>query len=786
MEKNLITLEYDKVLERLSICASSSVIREMCLEVRPCDNLLSARVEMDKTAKAYYLSEKFGAPSFSEIYDIEETLKRAEIGSVLNLRELLDIGAVIRNIRMVHSWKKNIDVDFGILTKYFEALTPFTGLENRIFESIENEETLSDNASVELFRIRRKIIAANEGIRTKLEKMVKSSWAGKYLQDSIITTREGRFVIPVKSEYRTEVDGLVHDTSSSGQTLFIEPAAVVEANNEIKILKSQERAEIERIIKELSDMCSEKVKEIEHSYYNLKRIALYFTKAFYGAKIKACVPEISEKQELNFKKARHPLIDPKKVVAIDISLGEEFDSLIITGPNTGGKTVSIKTLGLLSLMAASGMMIPCEEGSKVCVFDAIYPDIGDEQSIEQSLSTFSSHMKNVSEILKKASDRSLVLLDELGAGTDPIEGAALAEAIVEKLRNKGALVAVTTHYAELKAYALKTNGVINASCEFDVKSLSPTYRLNIGSLGKSNAFLISLRLGIEEEVINSAKERMDTSDRRFEDVLGELEGKRSELQRMRESLENEKKEVSKIKAKLSGDLDEFNKRAEEESRKITEKAKIKAERITAEASALLDELETIRKNKNKENINEITLMARKTIRDKTASIDELTREEEKKTSAYILPRPLKVGDEIVIASINKEARVTALPDKNNRVAVEFGAIKTKVPLDDIRLSSGKKQQTTIRVERKSELVRNPDMKLDIRGRNVEEALPLLDRFIDDAVMGHAGILTIVHGKGTGVLRKAVATYLKKHKSVDSFRLGVYGEGEDGVTIVTLK
>ena len=385
MEKNLKTLEYDKVLENLSLCAASEVIKNMCLGVRPVGDYNRAKVEMEKTAKAYFLSEKFGAPSFGELYDIDETIRRAEIGSVLNLRELINIGAVLRNMRTVHLWKKNIDADFGILSEYFEAVTPFAALENRIIESVENEDTLFDNASPELFRIRRKIIAANEGIRTRLEKMVKSPATQKYLQDSLITTRDGRFVVPVKSEYRGEVDGLVHDTSASGQTLFIEPASVVEANNEIRILKSAERTEIERIIKELSEMCMEKSREIAHSYYNLKRIALYFTKAYYGAKLKATVPVISEKQELNFKKARHPLIDPKKVVPVDISLGEEFDSLIITGPNTGGKTVSIKTIGLLSLMAQSGLMIPCEDGSKVCIFDHIYPDIGDEQSIENSL-----------------------------------------------------------------------------------------------------------------------------------------------------------------------------------------------------------------------------------------------------------------------------------------------------------------------------------------------------------------------------------------------------------------
>ncbi len=785
MEKNLFKLEYDKVIERLSLCASSNTVKEMCLSLRPFNDPDKVKAEMKKTETAFILSEKFGAPSFSDVFDIEETLKRAEIGSILNLRELLDIGFVLRNIKTVHSWKKNIDSDFGVLSKYFEALKPFNTLEIKIFDSIENEETVADGASPELLRIRRKIISANEGIRTRLEKMVKTSSFQKYLQDSIITTRDGRFVVPVKSEFRGEVAGLVHDTSASGQTLFIEPSMVVEANNEIKILKSAERAEIERIIKELSVMCCDNAKEIKYAYFNLKNVAFYFTKAFYGAKIKASVPIISDKQELLFKMARHPLIDPSLVVPVDISLGDSFDSLIITGPNTGGKTVSLKTIGLLSLMSSSGLMIPCEEGSVVCVFDEVYADIGDEQSIEQSLSTFSSHMKNVSEILTKAGERSLVLLDELGAGTDPIEGAALAESIVEKLRNNGSLVAVTTHYAELKAYALKTKGVMNASCEFDVKTLSPTYKLNIGSLGKSNAFLISLRLGISEEIIDFAKSRIDSGNRRFEDVLGELEEKRSDLNRMKNELMLEKAEVSKIKEKLSGDLDAFNKRVEEESKKITEKAKIKADRITAEAMVLLDELENIKKSMAKENINDLTIKARRNINAQTAKIDQLTKEETKKKSTYILPRPLVVGDYVLIDSIKKQARVTALPDSKGRVAVEFGAIKTKVDLDDIRLSDEKKQ-TSVKVQRKIDTVKNPDMKLDIRGKNVEEALPELDIFIDEAVMGHAGILTIVHGKGTGVLRKAVGNYLKHHKAVDSFRLGTYGEGEDGVTIVHLK
>lgn len=785
MDRSLITLEYDRVLEKLASESATSLIKELCLSVRPAATRTDAEILMKQTETAYSFCEKFSAPTFGDIIEVSEQITKAKKGAVLTLRELLAVATLLRGIRTVYEWKKNIDMSAGPLTDYFNAIFPLNSLENAITTSIENEDTVSDKASAELFRIRRQIISSGDLIREKLDKIIRSSENQKYLQDNIITSRDGRYVVPVKSEHRGDISGLVHDTSASGQTLFIEPTAVVELNNEIKILRGKEREEIERIIRALSASVADNVDTIERSFESIKIIAVAFTKAFYGQKIKGVIPEFSSDFSMELKNARHPLIDKDKVVPINLRLGNEFDTLVVTGPNTGGKTVSLKTAGLLSLMAKSGMMLPCEEGSKIAVFSEILPDIGDEQSIEQSLSTFSSHIKRISSILETVNSQSLVLIDELGAGTDPTEGAALAEAIIEAFREKGAKVMVTTHYAELKAYALKTEGVMNASCEFDIKNLTPTYKLTIGSLGKSNAFLISSRLGISEKIINKASGLLEGESRRFEDVLTELENKRQELSAREEEIQRIEFDTKRANEKIKQRTAEFEKNLEAERKRITENAKIRAERITAEAQNLLDELNEIKKNKNKENINDLVLKARGAVKQRVGEIDRLSEEEERKPAPKAFIGKISVGDRVLISGIGKEAIVTALPDKNGRVAVEFGAIKTKVSLSDLSPVRSASVSTT-RVIRKQDKRVNPDLKLDIRGKTAEEARIELDMFIDSAVMGKAGIVTVVHGKGTGVLRKMVSSYLKGHKNVASYRLGVFGEGEDGVTIVTLK
>ncbi|MBQ5321197.1 MAG: endonuclease MutS2 [Oscillospiraceae bacterium] len=784
MDKNLKILEYDKVLEKLSLEAATAVIKEMCLNLRPESSSFKAERLMRETETAYIFCEKFGAPSFGDVLDINEHLEKASVGAVLTLRELLEVAAVLRNIRTVSDFKRNIDMSAGPLSDYFNALFPLVSLENSIYTSIENEDTVSDKASLELYRIRRQIISSGDAVRAKLEGFIRSASTQKYLQENIITSRDGRFVLPVKSEHRGDISGLVHDTSASGQTLFIEPQAVVELNNEIKILRAKEREEIEKIIRALSASVNEYSETIRRSYESLKILGLIFTKALYGIRLKGIIPKFQEEYGFQFKKARHPLIEKERVVPIDIRLGEDFDTLIITGPNTGGKTVSIKTAGLLSLMAASGLMLPCEEGSSVSVFSAVLPDIGDEQSIEQSLSTFSGHMKRISEIMDRATVGSLVLIDELGAGTDPTEGAALAEAIIEAFREKGALVIVTTHYAELKVYALETKGVSAASSEFDIKTLKPTYKLSIGSLGKSNAFLISSSLGISDDIIKKASALIKGESRRFEDILSELENKRQELNHREEEIAKLEEEIKHSELKLRKKTEEFEKNIEREQKRITENAKMRAERITAEAEALLDEIREIKKNKNKENINDLAIKAKGAFKAHIGEIDKLTEDTEKKKAQPFIGK-IAIGDRVLITNIGKEAKVTALPDKNGRVAVEFGAIKTKVELSDLAPVKAAAKSSHQVVKAKDKRL-NPDLRLDIRGQTAEEARMELDIFIDNAVMARASVLTIVHGKGTGVLRKMVSSYLKGHKSVASYRLGVFGEGEDGVTIVTLK
>lgn len=793
--RHIKALELDKVLSQLSDLASIKDSKEMALELKPSGVLYDAQTLINQTNAAYVLLAKFGGPSFGAAKNVNSSLSRAAAGGVLTMKELLDIGEVLRVIRSLYEWRFSQPGADSCLDVFFSSLCPNKMLESNIFTSVLNEEEMADNASRELSDIRRKMRNQAQSIREKLEGMVRSSHYQKYLQDAIITQRNGRFVVPVKSEHRSEVPGLVHDTSGSGATVFIEPMAVVEANNEIRVLQGKEREEIERILAELSVAAGEYADTVKHNFASIVELNLIFAKAQLAYKMKASVPILNTEGIIDLKKARHPLLDPKKVVATDISLGDTFDTLVITGPNTGGKTVSIKTIGLLSLMACCGLLIPAADNSKICVFKKIFADIGDEQSIEQSLSTFSSHMVNIVDIIKNADSESLVLIDELGAGTDPVEGAALAIAILERLHFCGAKIAATTHYAELKAYALDTPRVENGSCEFDVTTLRPTYRLLIGVPGRSNAFAISERLGIDKELIDRANEFVSSENIRFENVVDSLEEARLALEKEKEETENvrreleEKRRLAELKLQEAETLrlKEYEK-AQGEAMKITEKAR-------REANALLMEIENLRKElKNTKDASDLARRAKQAMKKGLSEIDRTVNPVTTslyEDDDYVLPRPLQVGDTVFLTELGKEAQVLSLPDKREQAEVLSGSIRMRVNVSKLRLVEKKKEKPkTASLSRsgsmESRLTASAENRCDLRGMTVDEALLTLDSFLDSMLMANIGEFTVIHGKGTGALRTAVHKHLKGNRFVKLFRLGVYGEGENGVTIVTLK
>lgn len=796
MNKHYTALELPKILARLGEFTSCEDAKYEAEHLQPQSNIHIVNNLISQTADAHMLMAKFGAPSFGGLKNVNNSLSRANAGSTLNMRELLDIAEVLRVIRSLSEWK---DRNSGIVTSidtFFYTLAPNKFLEDKITNAIISEDEMSDNASPELYNIRRKIRAASSKIRDHLDKMTKSPHYQKYLRESIVTMRGGRYVVPVKVEHKGEISGLVHDTSSSGATVFIEPTGVVEANNEIKVLQSKERDEIERILYELSAEAGGFYEGIKASYECAVELNLIFAKAKLAYEMKAAVPIINDKGIINLKKARHPLIDPKKVVATDIRLGGDFDTLIITGPNTGGKTVSIKTLGLMSLMTMCGLMIPVADQSEISVFDNVLADIGDEQSIEQSLSTFSSHMVNIIDIIEKADENSLVLIDELGAGTDPIEGAALAIAILEKIGEKGAKIAATTHYAELKAYALETPGVENGSCEFDVSSLKPTYRLLIGTPGRSNAFAISLRLGMDDNIIERAKTLVSSESAHFEKVIESLESSRQQFEQEKAKAEELKQQAEKEKREAKQYKDSVEKLREKELEKAQSQAIRIVEQAKRSAAAFMAEIEKLRKES--ESVKDKSEMARKVkqlMKKGYAEFDDITNPivssglpDEK----YELPRPLKIGDEVLLCDIGKTATVTALKDKKGNYEVLAGIMKMRTSEKNLRLveKKSKPQAKSRSVPNKNEHIFAPgseaQTRCDLRGMNVEEGTVELDRYIDQCLRLGLGELTVIHGKGTGVLRKGIQEHLRKSPFVKSFRLGVYGEGESGVTIVTLK
>ena len=793
-DKHAKSIEFDKVLERLAEFTSCDDARYNALHLRPESNLDLARALLSQTADAHMLLARFGGPSFGGLKNVNNALSRANAGSVLNTRELLDIGGVLRVIRTLSQWRASNAGVQSVLDPLFNALSPNKFLETAIFNAIISEEEISDNASPTLADIRRKIRRQEAKVREQLEKFSRSQVHSKYLQENIITQRNGRYVVPVKSEHRNEVAGLVHDTSASGATVFIEPMAVVEANNEIRVLQTKEREEIERILAELSAAAGDFAQSIKDSYECALELNLIFAKAQYAYKIKAAPPILNDKGIVNLRAARHPLIDPKKVVPVDIMLGKDFDTLVITGPNTGGKTVSIKTLGLLSMMAMCGLMIPAGDRSEISVFDKILSDIGDEQSIEQSLSTFSAHMTTIIDIFNEADEKSLILIDELGAGTDPVEGAALAIAILESLHFKGAKIAATTHYAELKAYALETPRVENGCCEFDVATLRPTYRLLIGVPGKSNALAISEKLGLDMSVINRATELVSSENKAFENVVDKLEETRRRMEdeygrakQLSDKADKEKADAEKLKEEIAALREKELEKARSQALKVVDQAK-------REAYALMQELDKLKKEQQKtKDAAELARRAKSLVKKGIESIDSAADpiigiEDDDKD--YVLPRPLVAGDTVIIRDIAKTAKVLSPADKNGNVEVQAGSIKTRVKLSNLKLceNAPKKKETksTARLQGDSRLNMAASTRLDLRGMTVDDCLIELDRFIDMGLRTGLNEFTIVHGKGTGALRTAVTRYLKASPYVKSSRLGVYGEGEDGVTIVVLK
>lgn len=793
MNRHYIAVELDKVLAKLRTFASSEDAKELVDALAPESNLDLAMALVRQTTDAHMLMARFGGPSFSGLQNVNNSLSRANAGGVLTMRELLDVAEVLRCIRALSQWRgQNSGVE-TVLDALFSLLTPNKYLEEKITSAIINEDEMSDNASPELYDIRRKIRVASSKVRDQLDKLIHSAHYQKFLRESIVTMRNGRYVVPVKIEHRADVKGLVHDTSSSGSTVFVEPAGVVEANNEIKVLQSKERDEIERILYELSVEAGSFYETIKISYECAVELDLIFAKAKLAYDMKASEPKLNDKGIIKLYRARHPLIDPKKVVATDIFLGDEFDTLIITGPNTGGKTVSIKTVGLLTLMAMCGLMIPASEQSELSVFENVFADIGDEQSIEQSLSTFSSHMTNIVDISAKVNERSLVLIDELGAGTDPVEGAALAMAILEHLHRKGAKIAATTHYAELKAYALQTPRVSNGSCEFDVASLRPTYRLLIGVPGRSNAFAISSRLGMEDSIIERAKQLVSDDDASFEKTVQSLEKSRQEYEAKKNEAESLIAQAQKETAKAK----EYKADIEKLRNQELEKARTQATRIVDQArrsaAALVDELERLKKESEKsKDKSEMARRAKQLMRKSAGEFADITNPViESYDEDYVLPRPLKVGDKVVLADIGEKATVTATENRKGEVEVLAGIIKMRTPLSNIRLASDvpnkpPKKKLTPKGEHVFAPVEGSKGEVDLRGMNVEEAIVEIDRHIDHCMRMGLTTLHIIHGKGTGVLRKGVQEYLRKHKFIKSFRLGTFGEGENGVTIATLK
>ena len=785
-QKSLTKLELDKVLALLADHASSPAAKERCLAVRPLDDAEDIRLLQAQTSAACKLITLKGSPSFGGIVDVGASLSRADRGGCLSPEELLRVATVLKAARTAKEYAEGDAVESG-LDIFFRQLTPNKFFEERIFTSILSKDEIADAASSELASIRRKIRQQSSKIRESLQKIITSPTYAKILQEPIVTIRSDRFVVPVKAECKSQLPGLVHDVSSSGSTFFIEPMSAVNGNNELRELFVAERKEIERILAELSAEAAARQESINLNYEMLVTLDCIFARAKLSFAMHGIEPVIRTDGKLELKCARHPLIDAKKVVPVSLSLGVDFDTMVITGPNTGGKTVTLKTIGLLTLMAECGLHIPADDGSSIAIFETVLADIGDEQSIEQSLSTFSSHMRNIVEILQVCDRDSLILFDELCAGTDPAEGAALAIALIEFCRKCGAKVATTTHYAELKLYAMRTAGVINASCEFNVETLQPTYRLLIGIPGKSNAFAISRRLGLDEKIIEDAHSMVNQNDVNFEDVLTQLEQQRQQMEqakveaeRLRMETEKQKEKSDKYYAQIKAERDKAVQQARKEAQYIIEDARRTANNV-------YEELKQLRKQAKDgafvEGSNEKQAALRRSLNEAEGKL----REKQEVRQRPAASRAIRVGDTVELLKFGSKATVLAI-NKDGSYQLQAGIMKVNAKPDEVYLLENETQAKAKKLMegKVRDLKSAAQPELDIRGMAVDEALPVLDNFLDAAYMGNLPNARIIHGKGTGVLRKAVQDELRRCKYVKSFRLGVYGEGEDGVTIAEFK
>ena len=790
-EKALRTLEYTKIIERLTELAGSSIGKELCRNLKPSSNLAEIEAAQKQTSDALSRIYQRGSISFSGVQDVRGSLKRLEIGGSLSALELLRIAKLLETTSRVKSFGRleNSDREKDSLDDMFDGLQPLANLYNEIYRCILSEDEIADDASPALAKIRRSIRQTNDRVHTQLASLVNGS-SRTYLQDAVITMRNGRYCVPVKSEYKGQVPGMIHDQSSTGSTLFIEPMAIVKLNNELRELELQEQKAIEAVLAELSNMAAAENENIADNFRILTQLDFIFARAMLSKSYNGTEPIFNEKGHINIKKGRHPLLDKKSVVPIDIWLGKDFRLLVITGPNTGGKTVSLKTVGLFTLMGQAGLHIPAFDHSELSVFDEVFADIGDEQSIEQSLSTFSSHMTHTVSILKEATDRSLVLFDELGAGTDPTEGAALAIAILNELHSRGTCTMATTHYSELKVFALTTPGVENGCCEFSVETLRPTYRLLIGVPGKSNAFAISGKLGLPEHIIEDARSRISEQDESFEDLLSDLEHSRITIEKEQEELARYKAEAASLKAQL----EKKQERLDSAKERILAEANEKAHTILREAKEYADEtIKNFNKSGKAAGVSISDMERERTrLREKmNAAEKNMAKKTPAKVKKAVDPKALRVGDSVKVLSLNLKGTVSTLPDAKGNLFVQMGILRSQVNLRDIepidepvitasnfnRTGSGK-----IKMAKSSSV----GIELNLLGKTSDEAISELDKYLDDAYIAHLPSVRIVHGKGTGALRKAVHNYLRRCKIVDEYHLGEFGEGDAGVTIVTFK
>ena len=790
-QKTLTTLEFDKICELLADCAPTAGAQALARRLMPSSDAVEVLRRQRRTTDARRLLETKGMPPFGTVIDVSDACERAVKGAVLSMREILDVGRLLRSARQVGEYAKSNRTFETSLDEIFGRLLSNRHLEDSISRSIISEDMIADEASRELAEIRRKIRESNSRIKETLQHYISGSYS-KILQDNIVTMRNGRYVIPVKSECKNELKGLIHDTSSSGATIFVEPMAVVDANNELRMLHSKEEHEIERILYAFSSDISAASESLRLNYLNLTELAFLFTCAELSMRMGAVEPRIAGGQTVELRRARHPLIDSKKVVPTNIKIGGEYDTLIITGPNTGGKTVTLKTVGLFALMTQAGLHIPCEPDSSICVFSRVLVDIGDEQSIEQSLSTFSSHMVNIVRVMEEVDEKSLCLFDELGAGTDPVEGAALAIAIIESVRRVGAICMATTHYTELKTFALDTEGVQNASCEFDVATLKPTYRLMIGTPGKSNAFAISSKLGLSEEIINLAKENVNRDHQRFEEVIEQLEATRLEADRARDEAMQLKRDYEKLKSDAEKEIKSRFFEVERQIERNRREAQQMLDSARASSDFIFAQLEKAKKAEAEkrltEELDEARRAVRRTIREGSEKIDPV---QEKKDEKYVLPRDLKCGDKVYIVNIDKEGVLLETPDKSGSVLVQAGILKTRTKLSNLQLIEEKPQLISGKQKKPAsdfhaKVNRDFRDEIDLRGMLGDEGWLAVDKYIDEALIANFGRVRLIHGKGTGALKNALWQHLKHDRRVASFRLGAYGEGDGGVTIVELK